>query len=118
MSNFLWNDTENNHKYHLANWDMVTMCKEYGGLGIPNLRELNISLLVSWLKRYTKDKDKLWKELIDYKYKTRNTNILMAGIVNSSSFFKGFMWAAQAARMGYKWKVGDEKRLDFGRLCG
>jgi len=59
MSNFLWNDSENNHKYHLANLDMVTMCKEYGGLGIPSLTDLNISLLASWLKRYNVDKDKL-----------------------------------------------------------
>jgi hypothetical protein len=59
MSNFLWNDLKNNHKYHLANWDMVSMCKEYGGLGIPDLRDLNINLLVSWLKRYKSDKDKI-----------------------------------------------------------
>jgi hypothetical protein len=29
MSNFLWNDTENNHKIHLANWGLVSMHKEY-----------------------------------------------------------------------------------------
>jgi ABC-type Fe3+ transport system substrate-binding protein len=71
---------------------------------------LNISLLASSLKRYKEDKDKLWKELLDYKYKTRNPNILMTRTTNSSSFFKGSMWATQAARMGYKWKVGDGKK--------
>jgi hypothetical protein len=47
MSNCLWNDSEGNHKYHLVNWDNVSMCREYGGLGIPNLRDLNICLLAS-----------------------------------------------------------------------
>jgi len=28
------------------------MCKEYGGLGIPKLRDLNICLLASWLKSF------------------------------------------------------------------
>jgi len=28
------------------------MCKEFGDLGIPSLRDLNVSLLASWLKRY------------------------------------------------------------------
>lgn len=47
MSNCLWNDTEDAHKYHLANWESVSMCREFGGLGIPNLRDLNICLLAS-----------------------------------------------------------------------
>lgn len=70
MANCLWNDTVENHKYHLANWELVSMCKDFGGLGIPNLRDLNISLLASWLRRYKSDKNKLWKELIDFKYDT------------------------------------------------
>jgi hypothetical protein len=75
MSNCLWNDSEGNHKYHLVNWDNVSMCKEYGGLGIPNLRDLNICLLASWIKRYQADNGKLWKEVIDVKYRTDKPNI-------------------------------------------
>jgi hypothetical protein len=111
MGNYLWNDSVENHKYHLANWELVSMSKEQGGLGLPSLRDLNISLLASWLKRYNKDKDKLWTELIDHKYDTVNPNIFMSKTVGASSFFKGFMWAAQAAKMGYKWKVGNGKRI-------
>jgi len=59
MGNFLWDDSENKHRYHLANWELVSMCKEYGGLGIPNLRDLNLCLLASWLKRYNSDRNKL-----------------------------------------------------------
>jgi mannosylglycoprotein endo-beta-mannosidase len=35
MANCLWNVSEDNHKIHLANWELVSMCKDYGGLGIP-----------------------------------------------------------------------------------
>jgi hypothetical protein len=72
MSHSLWNDSEGNSKYHLANWETVTVCKDFGGLGIPNLRDLNVCLLASWLKRY--DKNKLWKQLIDYKNETASVN--------------------------------------------
>jgi hypothetical protein len=58
MAHYLWNDGENSHKYHLASWKYVTMKKEYGGLGIPDLRELNLFLLRSWIKRYSVDKGK------------------------------------------------------------
>jgi hypothetical protein len=111
MSNYLWNDSVECHKYHLANWELVSMKKEYGGLGLPNLRDLNISLLASWLKRYKTDKDKLWKELIDFKYNTANPNIFQSSTVGASSFFKGFMRAAQAARMGFRWKIGNDKSV-------
>jgi hypothetical protein len=52
MANCLWNDTNNKRKLHLANCDLVCMPKAQGGLGIPNLRDLNIYLLASWLKRH------------------------------------------------------------------
>jgi hypothetical protein len=70
FANCLWSDTEGQHKYQLANWESVSMLKEFGGLGIPNLRDLNTCLLTSWIKRYQANNGKLWKELIDFKYNT------------------------------------------------
>jgi putative lipoic acid-binding regulatory protein len=89
------------------------MCKEFGGLGVPNLRDLNICLLASWLKRYNADRNKLWKEVVDFKYETLNLNVFLSRTSRSSSFFKGFMWAAQAAKMGYFWKVGNGRKIRF-----
>jgi hypothetical protein len=83
--------------------------KEYEGLGVPDLRELNLWLLGSWIRRYSTNKEKIWKMLVDFKYKTCNPNVLACRDVGASNFWKGVMWAAQAVRMGYKWKVGDEK---------
>ena len=88
MANCLWDDTNDKHKYHLVNWETVSMCKEFGGLGIPNLRDLNICLLSSWLKRYQVDDDKLWKNLIDYKYCTKEPNIFHSNTQGASNFFK------------------------------
>jgi hypothetical protein len=47
MAHCLWNSSEDAHKYHLAGWKHVAMKKEYGGLGVPDLRELNLCLLGS-----------------------------------------------------------------------
>jgi hypothetical protein len=113
IGNCLWNDTVEAHKYHLANWESVAMCKEYGGLGIPNLRDLNVCLLASWLRRYDQDRNKLWRELVDYKYNTCSSNILQTKSVGASPFFQAFMWVAHAARMGYKWAIGNGKKVRF-----
>jgi hypothetical protein len=32
---------------------------------------------------------------------------------SASPFWKKFMWVAQAAKMGYKWHVGDGKSVRF-----
>jgi hypothetical protein len=47
LANFLWNDEEGNHKIHLANWPSVCFKKEFGGMGIPNLQDLNLCLIGS-----------------------------------------------------------------------
>jgi hypothetical protein len=95
------------------------MSKEYGGLGLPNLRDLNICLLASWLRRYEQDRNKLWKERLDYKYNTSNVNIFRAKSVGASPFF---LEALCGQLMQQKRAIGGSsvmvKRLDFGRTTG
>jgi hypothetical protein len=43
MAICLWNDNSEAHRSHLAGWQHVTM-KEFRGLGLPNLIELNLCL--------------------------------------------------------------------------
>jgi hypothetical protein len=52
IANYLWNDEAESHRYHLASWQHVTMEKDFGSLGVPSLRELNICLMGSWIRRY------------------------------------------------------------------
>jgi hypothetical protein len=63
------------------------MAKDFGGTGVPNLRDLNICLIASWIKRYQEGGGKLWTELIDFKYQTTQPNILHTRVTNSSQFF-------------------------------
>jgi hypothetical protein len=86
MAHCLWNDGENAHKYHLASLKQVAMKKEYGGLGIPDLRELKLYLLGSCIRRYTIDREKIWKQLVDFKYRTDSPNILNFNDVGASNF--------------------------------
>jgi len=89
------------------------MKKEFGGLGIPDLRDLNLCLLGSWIRRYTDDDNQLWKQLIDYKYNTRSPNVFPCRDVNASQFWKGVLWAGQVAKFGYRWKIGNGKHVKF-----
>ena len=86
MSHCLWDNYEGHFKYHLANWELVTQKKEFGGLGIPNIADMNLCLLASWIKRYHFDDDKLWKMIVDHKYMVNNPNIFSSSSVGVSPF--------------------------------
>jgi hypothetical protein len=60
--------------------------KEFGGLGVPNLRELNVCLLGSWVRRYSQRQGKIWKDLVDFKFNTSNHNIFTIRDIGASNF--------------------------------
>jgi hypothetical protein len=100
-------------KIHLANWDMVCMQKEHGGLRVPNLRDLNMVLLGSWIKRYLKGENKLWYEIVKEKYTRNAVNIFCLPHAPSSQFWKGIIWAVKALKFGYRWQIGDGVKIRF-----
>ena len=111
MSHCLWDNYEGHFKYHLANWGLVSQKKDFGGLGIPNIADMNICLLASWIRRYHLDEDKLWNQIIDYKYEVNSPNIFSSSPMGPSPFWKGVLWAAKTAQLGYFWKVGDGRKV-------
>jgi hypothetical protein len=91
------------------------MKKEFGGLGVLNLRELNLCLIGSWVRRYIVDKDKIWKVLVAIKYSIEKPNIFTYKSEGASNFWKCVLWAANVARMRYRWM---DVKLGFGRMSG
>lgn len=71
---FLWSTNEDEHKYHLANWQLVAQKKELGALGIPDLENKILSLLSSWIFRYSLNSYSIWTKIIDHKYRTDYPN--------------------------------------------
>lgn len=111
MANCLWNDFEGHKNIHLALWQLVCMKQEFGGLGIPNLHNLNICLLGSWIKRYMAGEGKIWRSIVDTWFSS--PNIICSDSVGASTFLKGVMWAAKAVKFGSRWAVGDGKNIRF-----
>jgi len=113
MARFLWNNNEDKHKYHLAHWQLVAQKKELGGLGIPDLRNLNLALLSLRIFKYGLSKNAIWTKISNFKYKTNQHNICCPLGNQLSPFWKGVTWALLAAHMGIMWKVGDGKKIRF-----
>jgi hypothetical protein len=106
MANFFWDDQGDKRKYHLSNWYSLAQKKEHGGLRIPDLRDLNLCLLASWIQRYYNPNPKLRKETVEHKYQVNSPNLFCCD-EKRVPFWKGVLWASKAAKMGYSaenWK--------------
>jgi hypothetical protein len=112
MANCFWDDYEGYKKLHLVNWHLICMKKQFGGLGVPCLKDLNLCLLGSWVKRFIRDEDKLWKKLVEKKY-CNHENIFYADNGHASPFWKGVILAAQAVKLGYRWLPGNGRTVKF-----
>jgi hypothetical protein len=69
---FFWQGGGTINKYHLLKWEKICKSKKKGGLGIKNLRKMNISLLSKWWWKLEKEEG-LWQQLINYKYLKKDT---------------------------------------------
>lgn len=67
----------------------------------------------SYIKRYFLDEGKIWKQIIDAKYKTHSPNIFTCPSNGASPFWKWILWAAKATSMGYSWTVGNGNSVRF-----
>jgi hypothetical protein len=50
MVHCFWDSYEGHKKMHLANWHLICMKKKHGGLGVPDIKDLNLCLLGHGLK--------------------------------------------------------------------
>jgi hypothetical protein len=64
---FFWQGGRTKRKYHLIKWEIICKNMKKGGLGIKDLRKLNISLLCKWWWRLETEEG-LWQEIIKHKY--------------------------------------------------
>jgi hypothetical protein len=64
---FFWQGGGEKRKYHLVKWAKVTSPKQKGGLGIKDLRRMNLRLCKWWWK--LEHEEGLWRDIVKKKYK-------------------------------------------------
>ena len=80
---FFWQGGGHKRKYHLVKWDIINKNKKFGGLGIKNIKLMNISLLCKWWWKLETGKG-LWQSIVKMKYLQDETVRTMKINPNSS----------------------------------
>ena len=100
-------------------WKKVCKPREFGELGIIDLKNFNLALLGKWIWRLGSDKGGLWKEIIVSKYGGWRSLSEEGKSRRSFLWWKDLkeVWALEgwgrSFEDGFKWKVGDGKDIYF-----
>jgi hypothetical protein len=70
QKDFLWGGIGDEKKFHLVSWKKICTPLYAGGLGVHNLIQFNRALLGKWLWRYGREREALWRLVIDAKFQS------------------------------------------------
>lgn len=68
---FFWQGGGTKRKYHLIKWTKICKHKKKGGLGIKDIRKMNVSLLCKWWWKLDKENG-MWQRIVKFKYFKNN----------------------------------------------
>jgi len=83
QQDFLWSGIGDEVKFHLVNWHTICTPIKEGGLGVRNLIQFNRALLGKWLWRFAKEREALWRLVIEVKYGSLRGGWCSAEVVGS-----------------------------------
>ena len=121
MRDFFWEGYRERACDHLVSWDIVSKCKDKGGLGIGNLAKKNEALLGKWLWRFPLEQNSFWCSIIKSKYGVHengwDTNMVTRGthrnpwkaISSGIDKFKSFIRLSLSLVV---WDLSQHKRID------
>ena len=93
-------------KYHLLKWEKICKNKKKGGLGIKNLRKMNVSLPCKWWWKLEKE-DGLWQRIVRYKYLRNNSIHNVSHKLNDSHIWSDLLKVKEVYLLGRDVSIKD-----------
>jgi len=106
-------------KYHLIKWIKITKPKSKGGLGIKDLRRMNISLLCKWWWK-VENGEGIWQEIIREKYLKKGMICMLTKNPKNSPVWNDLLKVRHIYLKGRTMQVGNGKSTSFwhDKWCG
>ena len=109
---FFWQGGSQKRKYHLVRWTTICKSKRKGGLGIKDIRKMNISFLCKWWWKLENEKG-LWQQIIQQKYLSHDLTSIVKGKNDDSPIWKDLLKVRPVYLKGRKIKTGRGDRTLF-----
>ncbi|XP_076949723.1 uncharacterized protein LOC143622474 [Bidens hawaiensis] len=105
---------------HWVAWEVVTRPKNFGGLGISKISEVNASLLVKWAWRFINEHESMWRKVIISLHGGRNKWAFVPVKKSLGGVWKSIVSVLNKVRFDgrrvedlFYCKLGDGSRIDF-----
>jgi hypothetical protein len=109
---FFWQGGQLKKKYHLVGWPKICKNKKKGGLGIKNLRKLNVSLLCKWWW-LLQNRNGLWQDIVKLKYVKGAHVGLIKNKMSDSPVWSDLMKIRHIYLRGREYKINNGKLISF-----
>jgi hypothetical protein len=109
---FFWQGGRLKRKYHLVKWDIVCKEKKKGGLGLKDLRKMNVSLLCKWWW-LLESREGIWQEIVNLKYVKNYPICDILSKMNDSPLWKDLMKVRYIYLRGKGYKVSNGRNVSF-----
>jgi hypothetical protein len=106
MRRFFWQGGRLKRKYQMVKWDTVCKVKKNGGMGLKNLRKMNVSLLCKW-RWLLESGEGIWQEIVNLKYVKNYPICDIPRKLNDSPLWKDLMKVRFIYLRGRKYKVNN-----------
>ncbi|XP_019189720.1 PREDICTED: uncharacterized protein LOC109184127 [Ipomoea nil] len=110
---FIWGGVGDARKPSLVSWDVVTKCKQEGGLGIRRMQDVNTAFLAKLGWRMRTEQDRLWIRVLMAKYPAMNSRELRDLKRPSSNAWKGICATSSFVEQGLKRVVRNGQETQF-----
>lgn len=112
MKRFFWQGGSLKKKYHLVKWENICKPKKKGGLGVKDLRKLNLSLLGKWWWKLEMEEG-VWQEIVKKKHVKGQPLSQINHKPNDSPVWSDLLQVKDIYMQGRVVIVGDGKNSDF-----
>jgi hypothetical protein len=114
---FLWQGGGDKKKYHLIIWERVCTDRRKGGLGIKNLKLINICLMCKWWWKLENEKG-IWQEIVNKKYFLDKGILKVESRATDSHAWSDLVKVKEYYIEGDRFILVLETKLVFGRTLG
>jgi hypothetical protein len=111
---FFWQGNSVKKKYYLVKWSVIERPKRKGGLGVKDLRRMNISLLCKWWWKI-ENEEGLWQEIVRKKYKIKGEIVQLKTKQSNSPLWNDLIKINDLYLKGRDMKIGNGRDTDFRR---
>jgi hypothetical protein len=122
---FFWGGLSSRRRVCWVKWDEICKPKKEGGLGVKNLRLMNLSLSAKWRWKLLREDEEIWKKVVKAKYGSNavgNTRLDMGvgGVLNrhGGGIFVVLIMGLGGLTKRPRRSLGTGTLLNFGKMCG